>query len=74
MLPPMDPMKPTLTIIGDVCVDLTMGPIGDWPDIGTETVMDESETRPGGSGGNSALAMQYLGCLLYTSDAADECV
>lgn len=57
----MDAVKPTLTIIGDVCVDLAMGPIGNWPDIGTETVMDESETRPGGSGGNSALAMQYLG-------------
>lgn len=61
MLQAMHATKPTLTIIGDVCVDLAMGPIGDWPAVGTETIMDDSETRPGGSGGNSALAMQYLG-------------
>lgn len=52
---------PSLTIIGDVNVDITMGTIGDWPAIGTETIMDAHEFRPGGSAGNSALAMQYLG-------------
>lgn len=61
MLQAMHAANPTLTIIGDVCVDLAMGPIGEWPAVGTETIMDDSETRPGGSGGNSALAMQYLG-------------
>jgi ribokinase len=53
--------RPSLTVIGDVNVDITMGTLGDWPAIGTETVMDTHDLRPGGSAGNSALAMQYLG-------------
>jgi sugar/nucleoside kinase (ribokinase family) len=52
---------PLLTIIGDVGVDLVLGPISDWPRIGTETVVEKSELRAGGSGGNAALAAHYLG-------------
>lgn len=52
---------PSLTIIGDLCVDITMGAIAGWPEIGTETIMDEHELRPGGSAANSALAMAYIG-------------
>jgi ribokinase len=50
-----------LTIIGDVSVDLVLGPISSWPRIGTETLMDQSELRAGGAAGNAALAAHWLG-------------
>lgn len=50
-----------LTIIGDIGVDLVLGPISQWPRTGTETVMERSELRAGGSAGNAALAVGYLG-------------
>lgn len=52
---------PLLTIIGDVGIDLVMGPIENWPTVGTESLMNRSELRAGGSGGNTALAASYLG-------------
>lgn len=50
-----------LTIIGDISVDLVMGPVSHWPAVGTETIMDRSELRAGGSGGNTAFALRSLG-------------
>jgi ribokinase len=50
-----------LTIIGDIGVDLVMGPLSNWPQPGTETIMERSELRAGGSAGNAALAVSYLG-------------
>lgn len=50
-----------LTLIGDVGVDLVLGPISGWPRIGTETLVERSELRAGGSAGNAALAASYLG-------------
>ena len=50
-----------LTIIGDIGVDLVLGPISGWPQPGTETLMERSELRAGGSAGNAALAVSYLG-------------
>ena len=50
-----------LTVVGDVSADLVLGPISGWPRIGTETVVDHSEMRAGGSAGNAALAVSYLG-------------
>lgn len=50
-----------LTIVGDVGVDIVLGPMRDWPKIGTETLVERSELRAGGSGGNTALAVHYLG-------------
>lgn len=50
-----------LTIIGDIGVDLVLGPLSDWPRVGTETIMERSELRAGGSGANAALAVSYLG-------------
>jgi sugar/nucleoside kinase (ribokinase family) len=50
-----------LTIVGDVSADLIMGPISGWPRVGTETVVEHSEMRVGGSAGNAALAIRYLG-------------
>ena len=52
---------PSLTIIGDVGVDLVLGPISGWPKVGTETLVERSELRAGGSAGNTALAVNYLG-------------
>ena len=50
-----------LTIIGDIGVDLVLGPLSGWPRVGTETIMEQSELRAGGSAGNAALAVSYLG-------------
>ena len=50
-----------LTIIGDVGVDLVLGPISGWPRVGTETLVERSELRAGGSAANAALAVSYLG-------------
>jgi ribokinase len=50
-----------LTIIGDVGVDVVLGPVSGWPRVGTETLMERSELRAGGSAGNAALAVSYLG-------------
>lgn len=57
----MDSPHPPLTIIGDIGADLVMGPIAAWPQIGTETIMERSELRGGGSAGNAALAIRHLG-------------
>ena len=46
-----------LTIIGDIGIDLVMGPVSGWPRLGTETMMERSELRPGGSAANAALAV-----------------
>ena len=50
-----------LVIVGDIGVDLIMGPISAWPQIGTEAVMEQSELRAGGSAGNAAFAGAHLG-------------
>ncbi len=50
-----------LLIIGNVNVDFIVGPLAPWPEIGTETVLPMSDLRPGGSAGNSALALNSLG-------------
>ena len=69
----MDTSVPPLTIIGDVGVDIVLGPIDHWPAVGTEALMDRSELRPGGSAANAALAANYLGapCRLLTSVGND---
>lgn len=65
--------QPRLSIIGDVAVDLVLGPVDGWPAIGTETIMQRSELRAGGSGGNTALAMRHLGvpCRLFSQVGDD---
>ena len=50
-----------LIIIGDVGIDLVLGPLSAWPRVGTETVLEHSELRAGGSAGNAAFAVNYLG-------------
>ena len=53
-------MKP-LAVIGNVNVDLIMGPATPWPQPGTEIIVDHDELRVGGSAGNAALAWLALG-------------
>lgn len=53
-------MKP-LAVIGNVNVDLIMGPAAPWPQPGTEILVDHSEIRVGGAAGNTALAWQASG-------------
>ncbi len=51
----------TLYVAGNVNVDLILGPLAQWPQIGTETVLPHSETRIGGQAGNAGLALAALG-------------
>ncbi|MCM2456386.1 carbohydrate kinase family protein [Rhizobium sp. CG4] len=53
-------MRP-LAVIGNVNVDLILGPAAPWPKAGTEIIVDHDELRVGGSAGNSALAWTALG-------------
>lgn len=53
-------MRP-LAVIGNVNVDLILGPAAPWPKAGTEIIVDHDELRVGGQAGNSALAWEALG-------------
>jgi sugar/nucleoside kinase (ribokinase family) len=53
-------VKP-LAVIGNVNVDLIMGPASPWPHPGTEILVDHSEIRVGGAAGNTALAWRACG-------------
>jgi sugar/nucleoside kinase (ribokinase family) len=53
-------MRP-LAVIGNVNVDLILGPAEPWPKAGTEVIVDHDELRVGGQAGNSALAWDGLG-------------
>lgn len=48
-------------VIGNMNVDLIMGPLAPWPVPGTENILPQSELRVGGAAGNVALALQALG-------------
>ena len=50
-----------LAIIGNVNVDLILGPADPWPTPGTEIMVDHDELRVGGSAGNAALTLVGLG-------------
>lgn len=52
-------MKP-LAVIGNVNVDLILGPAAPWPKAGTEIIVDHDELRVGGQAGNTALAWDGL--------------
>lgn len=53
-------MRP-LAVIGNVNVDLILGPVTPWPRPGTELVMTHDDLRVGGAAGNTALAWQANG-------------
>ena len=50
-----------LAVVGNVNVDLIMGPVHPWPVPGTEIIVEHSDLRLGGAAGNVALAWQALG-------------
>lgn len=50
-----------LAVIGNVNVDLILGPAEPWPKAGTEIIVDHDELRVGGAAGNAALAWKALG-------------
>jgi len=52
----------SIITIGNVNLDIIMGPQAPWPQAGTEVVLENSEIRAGGSAGNTALALEALGC------------
>jgi len=66
-------MSGPVTIIGNVNVDLIMGPQAPWPQPGTEVVLPSGELRVGGAAGNAALAVQALGlsCRLVANRGDD---
>lgn len=57
----MDRETVQLSIVGDVGVDLVMGTLDGWPQIGTELLLPHSELRAGGSAANAALAARHIG-------------
>ena len=52
--------EPHVAIIGNVNVDMIMGPQAPWPEPGTEVVLPDYELRVGGQAGNAALALSAL--------------
>jgi sugar/nucleoside kinase (ribokinase family) len=55
------PTVPHVALIGNVNVDMIMGPQGPWPRAGTEVVLPDYELRVGGQAGNAALALEAVG-------------
>lgn len=47
-------------VVGNLNVDLIMSTLDQWPEKGTEAMLDTSSLRPGGSAGNCALALEAL--------------
>ncbi len=48
-------------VIGNVNLDLVMGPVPPWPVPGTETIVEHEEVRAGGAAGVTVLALQAMG-------------
>lgn len=53
-------MTRPLATVGNVNVDLILGPIAPWPTPGTEVLCADDDLRVGGSAGNAALAWQAM--------------
>ena len=51
----------TIYVAGNIDVDLILGPLSQWPQAGTETVLPNSDMRVGGQAGNTGLALAALG-------------
>ncbi|GGJ51422.1 carbohydrate kinase family protein [Deinococcus roseus] len=50
----------TLHVVGNVNIDVILGPQAPWPTPGTEVQVSHRDMRAGGSAGNTALALQAL--------------
>lgn len=57
---PLEP-RPRLIVAGNASVDLLLGPLAPWPNVGTETLVDRMVWRVGGALGNAALALHGMG-------------
>ena len=55
-------MTGKVVLIGNVNIDLVMGPAAEWPAVGTEVVLPHSDWRVGGASGNTALALEAISC------------
>ncbi|WP_075214081.1 carbohydrate kinase family protein [Mongoliimonas terrestris] len=53
-------MRP-LAVVGNVNVDLIVGPVAPWPRTGTEILVPDDDLRVGGAAGNTSLAWRALG-------------
>lgn len=53
-------MRP-LGLIGNVNIDLILGPVSPWPQPGTEVMVAHDDLRVGGAAGNTALAWTAMG-------------
>jgi sugar/nucleoside kinase (ribokinase family) len=58
--PRSEKATPPILVLGNINVDLVLGPVDGWPAIGTEIEVERAEMRPGGSAGNTALALTGL--------------
>lgn len=65
-------MARPLCVIGNANLDLVIGPLGDWPEPGTELFLPRSDFRIGGSAANTALALRRLGATSGLVSAAGE--
>lgn len=54
-------MTAPILVLGNVNVDLVLGPVDGWPAVGTEIEVERAEKRAGGSAGNTVLALAGLG-------------
>lgn len=63
---------PDLVILGNVNVDLIMGPLAQWPAEGEEVLVPELRWRVGGNAGNAALACHALGTHALTLTSAGD--
>lgn len=50
-----------LAVVGNVNVDLIIGPVAPWPNPGSEVMCPHDELRVGGAAGNAALAWEAIG-------------
>ena len=50
-----------LLILGNINLDLILGPLDDWPTRGTEALVAQQQWRVGGNAGNAVIAAQALG-------------
>lgn len=60
-------------LVGNVNLDIVLGPVEPWPRVGTERIVAEQEVRVGGAAGVAAMALDGLGvpCRLHASVAGD---
>lgn len=54
-------MSPTVVVVGNLAVDLVLGPVDGLPAWGTEQVVETMDYRTAGSAGYCALALAHLG-------------